>query len=398
MFEQEIANRKFSVPDLAHDAERWLEAVVTISRKIANLEETINILEVIVGLVRTLMSADVAAIALLNESSGQLTLKCHATEDGIQQISCDKINETIVLTAVQNGQPIRFPDEYGTGVELGWYCPILEKSIQSVAIVPILLDGTPVGALWVSRFEAIPFAINDFLRLPQLADQVVITLEHASMMSKLQAAAVAQERYRIAREMHDSLAQVLGYLSLQMQTLEVLVKQCNQDGLLVELSTARRTINAAQEDVRESILSLRTTLSDDLLLLTALEQYVEAFGVQTGIEVQFTNEVQEPVHLSPLTETELVRIVQEALTNVRKHAQAQHVQLCVTSDGQIKHIHIADDGTGRSTQEVMGSHFGLQTMRERAQSIHGQLSIVSELGQGTTITLSVPLLASSRNK
>ncbi len=398
MFEQEIATRKSSVPDLAHDAECWLEAVVTISRKIANLEETINILEVIVGLARTLMSADVAAIALLNESSGQLILKCHATEDGIQQISCDKINETVVLRAVQNGQPIRFPDEYRVGTELGWYCPILEKPIQSAGIVPVMLDGTPVGALWVSRFEAIPFALNDFLRLPQLADQIVITLEHASMMSKLQAAAVAQERYRIAREMHDSLAQVLGYLSLQMQTLEVLVKQRNQDGLLAELSTARKTINAAQDDVRESILSLRTTLSDNLLLLTALEQYVEAFGTQTGINVQFTNEVQGPVHLSPLTETELVRIVQEALTNIRKHAQAHHVQVCVTSDHQTLHIHIADDGIGMSNQEVMGSHFGLQTMRERTQAIHGQLSIVSELGQGTTVTLSVPLLASSRNK
>jgi signal transduction histidine kinase len=398
MLKQEIAARKFSVPDLAHDAERWLEAVVTISRKIANLEETIVILEAIVGLARTLMSADVAAIALLNESSGQLILKCHATEDGIQQISCDKINETVVLRAVQNGQAIRFPDEYGVGTDLGWYCPTLEKPIQSAGIVPVMLDGTPVGALWVSRYEAIPFELNSFLRLPQLADQVVITLEHASMMSKLQAAAVAQERYRIAREMHDSLAQVLGYLSLQMQTLEVLVKQRNQDGLLAELSTARKTINAAQDDVRESILSLRTTLSDDLLLLTALEQYVEAFGIQTGIDVQFTNEVQEPVHLSPLAETELVRIVQEALTNIRKHAQAHHVQMCVTSDHQRLHIHIADDGIGMSTQEVIGSHFGLQTMHERAQAIHGELSIVSELGQGTTVTLSVPLLASSRNK
>ncbi len=398
MLKQEIKTTESLVPRLTHDAERWLEGVVTISRKIANLEETSVILEAIVGLTRTLMAADVAAIALLNEVSGQLILKCHATEDGVQQISCDKMNETVVLTAVQNGQPIRFHDEYGAGAALGWYCPILGKPIQSAAIVPIMIDGTPVGALWVSRYEAIPFAYSDFLRLPQLADQIVITLEHASMMSKLQAAAVAQERYRIAREMHDSLAQVLGYLSLQMQTLEVLVKQRNQDGLLAELSTARKTINAAQDDVRESILSLRTTLSDDLLLLTALEQYVEAFSIQTNIEVQFKNEVQGTVHLSPLTETELVRIVQEALTNIRKHAQAHHVQLCVTSDGQILHIHIADDGTGMRTQEVMGSHFGLQTMRERAQSIHGQLSIVSELGAGTTVTLSVPLLASSRNK
>ncbi len=398
MLKQEIPTNEHSISPLTHDAERWLEGVVAISRKIANLEETIIILEAIVELARTLMSADVAAIALLNEVSGQLILKCHATETGIQQLSCDKINETVVIGAVRNGQPIRFPDEDGLGADLGWDCPVLGKPIQSAAIVPIVLDGTPVGALWVSRYEAIPFVYSDFLRLPQLADQIVITLEHASMMSKLQAAAVAQERYRIAREMHDSLAQVLGYLSLQMQTLEVLVKQRNQDSLLAELSTARKTINAAQADVRESILSLRTTLSDDMLLLTALEQYLEAFGVQTGIDVQFTNDVQGPVHLSPLTETELVRIVQEALTNVRKHAQAHHVQLYVRSDGLILHIHIADDGTGMSTREVMGSHFGLQTMRERAQSIHGQVSIISELGQGTTVALTVPLLISSRNK
>ncbi len=398
MLEQEITTKEYSVPYLGHDAQRWFEGVVTISRRIANLEETIVVLETIVGLARTLMSADVAAIALLNEVSGHLVLKCHATEDGTQQTSCDKINETVIHRAVQYGQMIRFPDEEGAGAELGWYCPILKKPIQSAAIVPVMLDGTPVGALWVSRFDNIPFALNNFLRLPQLADQVVITLEHASMMSKLQAAAVAQERYRIAREMHDSLAQVLGYLSLQMQTLEVLVNQGKQEKLLAELSTARRTINAAQDDVRESILSLRTTLSDHLLLLTALEQYAEAFGVQTGMDVQFINDVQGPVQLSPLAETELVRIVQEALTNVRKHAQAQHVRLHVASDSQILQVQIVDDGIGISSQELTGSHFGLQTMYERAQGIHGQLSIFSERGQGTTISLSVPLLVSSRNK
>ncbi len=395
---QQIAISGDIVQNQGQGAERWLEGVVTISRRIANLEETIVVLETIVGLARTLMSADVAAIALLNEVSGQLVLKCHATEDGVQQIICDKINETVVYEAVQNGQMIRFPDDDGIGAELGWYCPILEKPIQSAAIVPVMLDGIPVGALWVSRFEAVPFAVSDYLRLPQLADQVVITLEHASMMSKLQAAAVAQERYRIAREMHDSLAQVLGYLSLQMQTLEALANQRNQDGLLVELSTARRTINDAQDDVRESILSLRTTLSDHLLLLTALEQYLDAFGVQTGIDVQFINGAQSPTKLSPLVETELVRIVQEALTNVRKHAHAHHVSLHVTSDAQMLEIQIVDDGIGIGLQKLTGSHFGLQTMRERAQSIHGQLSILSTPGQGTTVALSVPLLVSSRNK
>lgn len=379
-----------------HNAASWLEGVVTISRKIANLEETNVILEVIVELARSLMSADVAAIALLNEISGQLVLKCHATHDGIQQISCDKFNETIILQAVQRGEMIRFPDEYGAGAELGWDCSILKKPIQAAAIVPVMLDGTSMGALWVCRYQPVPFALNDFLRLPQLADQIVIALEHASMMSKLQSAAVAQERYRIAREMHDSLAQVLGYLNLQMQALEALVKQHNNDGLLAELSTARRTIHDAQEDVRESILSLRTTLSDHLLLLTALEQYAEAFGVQTGLDVQFINEVQGQIHLSPLAEMELVRIVQEAMTNIRKHAQAEHVRLHVATDGQMLLVQIADDGRGIGSQALTGSQFGLQTMRERAQSIHGQLSIFSTPGEGTTVALRVPLLASSR--
>jgi signal transduction histidine kinase len=219
----------------------------------------------------------------------------------------------------------------------------------------------------------------------------VIALEHAMMAGRLQSLAVMEERSRIAREMHDSLAQILGYLSLQTQTLEALVKQGDQNIVLCELKRARDSIRAAQDDVRESILSLRTTLSGDFGLIQALRRYVEEFGVQTGIRAVLIDETKPWLALSPLAETQLVRIVQEALTNVRKHAQARQVEVRMIVPNSVLHVIVTDDGIGIQDAAIERSHFGLQTMRERAESIGGSLLVSSIVGEGTQVEFRLPL-------
>jgi two-component system nitrate/nitrite sensor histidine kinase NarX len=230
--------------------------------------------------------------------------------------------------------------------------------------------------------------------LERLADQAVIAIEHAVMTSRLQSLAVIEERSRIGREMHDGLLQVLGYLSLETQTLESLVRQGNLDALQAELKKARESIKTAQADVRENVLSLRTTLAGDAGLIPSLRSYVEEFGLQAGIDVEFVDEIGTTPRLSPLAETQLVRIVQEALANVRKHARAQHVQVSLSPFDHSIRIMVKDDGIGFAAGEPTKNHFGLQTMHERAASFNGMLTIVSELNHGTRIELSVPFLES----
>ncbi len=373
-------------------AAKWLEAVVDVSRQIANLEELPTVLKSIVDAAMQLVSSDVAVVALLNHNRSRLIIErfaARSSHSGTAQVG-NTVDTPIISRAVHKGQALRFPEDRLED-EVSWYCPLLDQPVKAAAVVPLKLDGTPIGVLWVACHQPASFTRADVVRLSHLADQTVIALEHASMTSKIQSIAITEERYRIAREMHDSLSQVLAYLNLQMQTLELLVKAGDKDQLLAELATARRSIKVAHEDVRDSIVSLRTTLSDDLSLPDALKEYAIEFAVQTGLDIHFHSTTDATPPLTPRANVEVVRIVQEALTNIRKHAQATTVDVQIVAQAKDVVITVCDDGVGFDLTADKPHHFGLSTMRERARHIGGMTHVTSKVGQGTIVTLRVPL-------
>jgi nitrate/nitrite-specific signal transduction histidine kinase len=215
------------------------------------------------------------------------------------------------------------------------------------------------------------------------------------MTSQLQTLTITEERGRIAREMHDSLAQILGYLNLEIQALEVLHQQGNGPALVKEFQKMRAEVQAAHADVRENILSLRTTLANEKGLIAAVEEYLKEFSYQTGIKTHFANAAPPEFVLSALAEIQLVCIMQEALSNVRKHAQAHQVR--VTLDvvkgeaGLALEMRIQDDGVGFTASEQT-RHFGLATMQERARGVDGQLQILSTPGGGAQVICRLPCL------
>lgn len=374
-------------------AESWTDGLVSIGRRIADMEAADDVLAAIVDQARRLLRADLAMLGLWDEDRQYLMLKNYATAEGLHPIESRHSKNAIVLDALRADRAYRYPDDEGESPR-AWESVILQHEIRAALIVPLRLEEQAVGGLWVARVDARPFTAVDVIGLERLADQAVIALEHASMTAQLQSLAVTEERARIAREMHDGLAQVLGYLSLQLQTLEAYVRQGNCEQALAELSQARACIKDAQADVRENILSLRTTLSGEVGLIPALQQYVEEFSVQTGIDAQLIDECGERLNLSPLAEAQMVRIVQEALTNVRKHAHARHAQVRLALRRGCFATSITDDGVGISGQVLRG-HFGLQTMRERAESVGGGLTVNSEPGVGTQVELWIPTVARS---
>ncbi|MEP7357653.1 MAG: ATP-binding protein [Anaerolineales bacterium] len=372
-------------------AEAWTNALVSISRSVANMDDVDAVLAAIVQTARQLLDADVAALGLWNETGLVLELKCFATLSAVELVSDRSmpIVDPWITGAVRDGQACRLPDEASEPSRP--MCPALQRALGAACVVPLRLNGQSMGGLWVGREADRPFSRADLTGLERLGDQTVIALEHALMAARLQSLAVTEERSRIAREMHDGLAQVLGYLSLQTQTLEALVRRGDCAAALVELKQARGHILEAQADVRENILSLRTTLSGQVSLPAALEQYVEEFQVQTGIETEVVNTIAGEPRLSPLAEAQVVRIVQEALANVRKHAHAARVQVRLAVSGGALTLAIADDGCGMAAPERQRGHFGLATMRERAESVGGRLSIHSAIGDGTQVEIQLPL-------
>lgn len=363
-------------------AESWLDAMVEISRQIATLEPLDAVLDRVVERARHLFQADIAAIGLWDEHYHNLIVKA-AAGPGTNGITSYTTAEPAILQAA------RRPDMTLIAPETGWYCATLDAEVCGGAIAPLVFEGEKLGAIWVTHSCETAFSRMTLTQLEHLCHYTVIAIQRTLMAGRLQSLAIVEERGRIAREMHDGLAQILGYLSLEMQTIDALVQQGNPDATRAQIRDARERINVAQADVRENILSLRTTLAGDAGLIPSLQMYMDEFGMQTNIETQLVSEIDVDGTLSPLAEAQLVRIVQEALANVRKHAQASHVKVQLASHNGCLHVTVTDNGVGFDHKEKR-RHFGLQTMRERAESVGGGLTVLSTAGHGTQITVWLP--------
>ena len=378
-------------------AERWTDALVRINRQITELKDVDGILLNIIQTARALLHSDFIAFALLNEEHTQLLMKCVSHQRTSEMLDPPLlVDNPLVINTVRANRSYRSIND-DTEEITPFMCPFLDKPARAIAVVPIELDYQPIGALWISRCQdgSALFTQTDLIWLECMADQIVIAIQHGLMTSQLQSLSIVEERARIAREMHDGLAQVLGYLNLQVQALEALEKQGKQEALREEMSQMRQAIRAAHADVRESILSLRTTLASEKGLITSIDEYLDEFTIQTGIASSFNNAVKEKVNLASIAEVQLVCILQEALANVRKHSHASNVDVSITKDtyDEIEYINleIRDNGVGFEMQSSKRS-FGLQTMRERANSVKGSLEAMSTVGKGTTITCRLPCL------
>ena len=382
-------------------AENWSDALVAINRQITQLDNVDNILLEIVKTASKLLHSDFVGLGLFNEDRSQLILKCHCHSDEIGMLNkLLFVENPLILESIQSNKSYRSTED--TSLEkLEKVCPALDKSARAIAIVPLELENIPIGALWIARCkqDSEQYSGTDLIWLECLADQVVIAIQHGLMTSKLQSLSVVEERARIAREMHDGLAQVLGYLNLQVQTLQALYQQEKGEELKKELRNMRQAIQSAHADVRENILSLRTTLANEKGLVSALGEYLKEFSIQTGLDAKFFNEITDPLNLASIAEVQLTCILQEALANVRKHANATRVEVRLSKEHreEVEQIcmEVIDNGIGFMTNGSKRS-FGLQTMRERASSAGGTLVINSSPRRGTTLICQLPCLRSEQ--
>jgi signal transduction histidine kinase len=215
--------------------------------------------------------------------------------------------------------------------------------------------------------------------------------EHEQMLESL---ATLKERERIAREMHDGLGQVLGYLHMQLGALQERTASESQEGFQEDLAEIKRVTGEAYEEIRQSIFGLRTMVSRGLGLIPTLTEYLHDFSQQNDITVDLQIGDDRATRFSPDVEVQLVRIIQEALANIRKHAGVTRGAVRFDVDGDRRTVTINDDGRGFETGNVPdeGSrHFGLWGMRERAEGIGGQLEIDTAPGRGTKVTVRLPL-------
>ncbi len=205
--------------------------------------------------------------------------------------------------------------------------------------------------------------------------------------------AVMQERERLSRELHDGVAQLVAHLLLRLDTIKELVEADRQHEAEAELERLHGVADEIYEDIGESITGLRTNVTERGLI-GALQDYVDQFEERHQIPTSLrTDDVAD--QLSPLVALQLFRFIQEALTNVRKHAAAHEATVTLMSDrpGQLKVV-IADDGQG-FIPGVQGNGkarpLGLRSMRERVEALGGAFHVNSQPGSGTQVTATIPI-------
>jgi signal transduction histidine kinase len=217
----------------------------------------------------------------------------------------------------------------------------------------------------------------------------------AQILEQQGALATLQERERLARELHDSTGQVLGYVSLQTQAIAKWVREGNTVRAEAQLARLTRLAQDAHADLRDSIMGLHTGTPERWSLLAALEQHLAAYQETYGIRAELivASGLSED-HFAPGVGVQLLRVIQEALTNARKHSQARGVCVTLAREGTRATIVVTDDGVGFSPEALPGDgqkHFGLAFMAERMAQIEGDMAIESEPGAGTRVVLHAPL-------
>ena len=295
---------------------------------------------------------------------------------------------------------------------LGTYIPIYDKSESGQVIgvfelysdVTFLVERVNVternvilgvfgilAALYAALFLIVRHA-DGVMRRQRVAHEQAET----ALRREQQAMAAMQEREQLARELHDSVGQVLGYVNTQTQAARARLAQGDMSAADALLSRLVEVACNAHTDVRGQILLLRSNVVEHQDFAALIQMMTPRLAQECSVEVELNGLDQlADGRCKPVVVTQLVRIVQEALTNIRKYAQARHVQISLAclNNGDCARLTITDDGNGFIIQSKRDEdkHFGLQIMKDRAAEIGGSFQIVSSPGQGCRVAIEFPL-------
>ncbi len=359
-----------------------LRALYDVSLAVSGQADPEQTLAAIVGHARDLLRVDAALLVLCGP------------DDELRLRAVSATPEALVGEAPAAAGKAMAAGRLGSGGDLARYL----SPGYSIRLEAAIGHGeVRVGTLGLATAGSRRFSDADVEILSALATQAGLALEAARLRDELRALAVQGERERIAREMHDGLAQVLGYVNTKSQAVDEMLADGRVAEARKQLSELAAAARSVYVDVREAILSLSPPVLPERGLASALEEYAARYAESSKLAVRFqaTSEANQ-APLSAEIQAEVFRVAREALTNVRKHAHAQRVTIGLTREGAEVVLRISDDGVGFDP-EVAGAgpekwpHFGLAGMRERAEAVGGRVAWHSRPGSGSEVELRVPV-------
>ncbi|MDX2008151.1 MAG: sensor histidine kinase [Meiothermus sp.] len=233
------------------------------------------------------------------------------------------------------------------------------------------------------------FTLEMLVRKTRAREELETTRRELEQASRQ--AGVLEERQRLAREIHDTLAQDFASVVVQLEAAEA--AQSAEQPHMRYLEQARAVARDGLSEARRMVWALRPEILENSSLGSALERFLKRWGEENHVKASLTL-TGDPSLLSPELEVGLLRITQEALSNVRKHARARQVNVTLSYLDDMVLLDIQDDGLG--LQPPSSGSFGLRSMRERIEALGGSFALESEPGQGTTVAVGLPLSVQSR--
>lgn len=357
----------------------------------------------IVDIVKRETNADRVSLMVLDESSQQLSIEAAVGLPGeIVSSTRTAVGQGIAGSVAQSGEPLLL----NGAVNHGWAEE--GEPITSAICVPLKVKGRVIGVLNSSNIvREGSFTRSDLDMMTILAGQAAIAIENARLFEQVDAKqatleqllgellrAQEEERQRISTEIHDSVAQLMVSASYHTQSSSALLAQSKFDRAREEAEFATKIIGKCVKELRGIVTELYPPALSELGLLGALQENVEYFRRETGVACRVLGTTL-PDQLSPVQEMVIYRVVQEALNNIWKHAQATEAQISLSTDASEITVEIWDNGkgfevTGTRRADSRSGGVGLLNMRSRAQMLGGNLTIEARSGGGTKVILTIP--------
>ncbi len=343
------------------------------------------VLQKVVDQARNLLGTRFGALAVYDDDAIHHFVTSGISPEEASRIGPPPAGKGLLGVVLHEGQRLRISDVRRHSRFTGWPAP--HPEMRSLLAVPVACHSPCRGNLYLSeKHDGSAFTEDEEETLARFATQAAVALDNAHLHARVGSLAVTEERLRLAREMHDGQAQVLAYVNTKAQAVQELMRAGRGEEASAQLEQLAAAAREVYADVREGILGLRAVVDSEHRFTEALRSHVERWQDQSAIPTELT---MDDVPSFPAdVELQLLRIIQEALANVRKHSAATRTQVVLEELGSGIRVTVEDDGSGFDPEAPGRSRiprFGLATMRERAEAIGAVLGVQSEPGVGTRI-------------
>ncbi|MFQ5847256.1 MAG: HAMP domain-containing protein [Candidatus Methylomirabilales bacterium] len=377
---------------------REAEALYKIGTEILGLLDLDKVLHSVVEKAKDLLGCEIGALCLLDDEKDELVPRVTSgPAEAFGKGRSKRVDRDLAVAPTAHCPPAQGAG--GQGRSLFRCAMVKPEYLEAHLTVPLKRGEKVIGVFCVGDRRPREFSAAEVDLLAGLATQAAIAIENAKLYERTQGLAILEERERIAREMHDGLAQALGAMHFRISRAQELLKGPQTARVQNALEEIRKMAEGAYEEIRQAIFGLRTMVSRTLGLVPTLTEYLHEWSLQNGVAADLEIANKKAINLSPEAELQLIRIIQEALANVRKHAAARHARVRFELDGDHLLVTVADDGRGFDLAELprrTSQSFGFETMRERAESVAGSLQVQSQPGRGTSVVVRLPFSGDGR--